>query len=227
MLFIINPDLAFELAGIADAASTDNMRPALGRVKLELVRNDEEMTLRAVATDTYLLGKREITCLPGTYDPGKGDDKWAKGEESVLVQAKEWKKALVEAAQLATKQLGKAEVLIDVELDGVTIVASHKDSVEKTLPNSDVGQFPAWEQLMGSSFDTAEADALLPAFDATKLNSVWKIVSAKVSDRGTFPLQMHRTAPSSATLKPWMFVQHHTGEYTSDLAILLMPMRVK
>lgn len=225
MLFIINPDIAFELAGIADAASSDNMRPALGRVKLELIRNNDEMTLRAVATDTYLLGKREITCTPGQYDAGD-DDKWAKGEP-VLVQAKEWKKALNEAAQLASKQLGKAEVLIDVELDGVTIVASHKDGVEKTLPNSDVGQFPAWEQLMGSSFDTAEADALLPAFDADKLNSVWKIVSSKPSNRGTFPLQMNRTAPNSATLKPWLFVQHHTGEYTSDLAVLLMPMRVK
>ena len=225
MLFILNPDLAFELAGIADAASTDNMRPALARVKLELLRNDEAMTLRAVATDSYLLGKREITFLPGTYDAAK-DDKWAEGEP-ILVEARQWKKALIAAAQLATKQIGKPEVLIDVELDGVTIVATHKDGVETTLPNSDVGQFPAWEQLMGSSFDTAEADAILPSFDADKLNRIWKIVSAKVSNRGTFPLQMNRTAPSSATLKPWLFVQHHTGEYTSDLAVLLMPMRVK
>ena len=225
MLFIINAEIAYELAGIADAASTDNMRPALGRVKLELLRNDEAMTLRALATDSYLLGKREITFLPGQYDAGK-DDKWAEGEP-ILVQAKEWKKALTEAASLAAKLMGIADVLIDVELGGVTIVASHPDGVERTLPNSDVGQYPEWEKLMGTTFNTAEADAELPSFDADKLNRIWKIVSAKPSNRGTFPLSMHRTVARDSVLKPWLFVQHHTKEYTSDLVVLLMPMRVK
>ena len=222
MLFIIDPDLAYELAAVADAASTDQSRPVLNTVKLEAERDGEYVTLRAIATDTYRLAIREARIHTDAALPDQdasADEPLFAEKGNVLVDAKEWKRQLKAAA--SASKVGK--VLMDVTAKAVTFASEIGDSPEVRVPITETGTFPKYRSLVGEQFDSL-TDGKLPAFNPKYLASVATIVSAKASARDGQPLRMKATAQSENTeLKPWVFT---TKSEHSTLEVLLMPVRV-
>lgn len=225
MLFIFDKTTAFELAGVADAASKDNTRPALQVVALELDRDSEVMTLRALATDSYMLGRREVTFYPGEYDPAKTDDAWAKADEPIMVDAKEWKKALSDAAK-SIGRLTIGSVLLDVTPEGVTVTSEAAGAPEVTLKNITEWTFPKWRSLVKGQHTSADA---MPAFNPAYLARIGQIATAKPSDRSNIPAKVYSTDTKDTDMKPWLFILDRTRDHsagTTQLQVLLMPVRV-
>jgi hypothetical protein len=225
MLFIMDNDTAFEFAAVADAASKDGARPALGQVQLSLERNDETMTLRAVATDSYMLANRGVTFLPGFYDAANTDKAWVS--KPISVDAKLWKKALVDIAKSISRGAGHgAHILVDVTPeDGVIITHDLADPQEFVLRPSD-HTFPNWKMLMGTEsheITGSDAPAQLPAFNPVLFGRITTLVSARAGARKDLPVRMAVTAQVDTHLKPWLFVQSHGP---SELKVLLMPVRM-
>lgn len=226
MLYVINSQLAYELAGIADAASTDSSRPLLGRIEVSIVGDH---TLRAVATDSYMLAKREITLDTEAREGCVFPDPDDADLEPFAVSAKTWKKVLKEAA--AAKQPLDA-VLVDVTADGVTVVPQAGDHPEVHIKSGDPadGKFPNWQQLMGERIEKGHMTT--PAFNPTLLRRLEQTLSAKPADRGSFPLRIAATKSAGTSnanveLRPWSFTSHHTAAwYRSEFEAIIMPMRV-
>lgn len=224
MLFIINPTLAYELAAVADAASTDPRRPVLGRIKLEVEPTDTAavpsgVILRLVATDSYRLAHREAFVHTNDYVAGANDSKLLDLKDgNVTVVAKEWKKQLKAMATAA--KVGN--VLIDIEPNAITFGTEMGDVGETTIPLQDIGTFPKYRSLMNEPL--AEIEGKLPALNVTYLASIATIVSAKPADREKVPVLLRATGSNGDThLKPWMFL--HNSRH-SNLEVLLMPVKV-
>ena len=228
MLFSMDTKTACEFAAVADAASTEGARPLLCQVEVEIDHDIEEgtATLRVVATDTYILANREVTFGAGNFDSDSDDinliaAQHKSGGDGILVNAKDWKKALVEAAKGANIT---GAVLIEVRKGGVSIVRDTPSAVEVSIMKFiGDGGFPKWRTLMGSQADNMDLGGPLPAFDPTKLGTIQKLVTTRVSERHVFPVRLHVTDQKGTDMKPWLFIQTH-GE--SRLEVLLMPVRV-
>lgn len=220
MLFIMTTTTAHEFAAVSEAASTDYSRPALCLVQLRLERKDEEMTLRAIATESHYLANRSVTFTPGHYDAGSEDDAWVDEPNGILVDAKAWKKALKEAA---TGRFPSGRVLVDITPTLITILQDSPKATEVTLRPDTNYSYPKWRSLYSTGI--TEIEGLLPAFDPVRLADLAKMVSTKPADRDDYPMQLAVTKADNTNLGPWLFTVEHSGTQSSKLEVLLMPMR--
>lgn len=220
MLFLITSEDAYELAGVADAAAlVKDARPILEHVLVTVDIEDEwTATLSAVATDSHMLGCREITFSMFNTEDTPACENFRK--EGTMVNAKEWKRALKAAAVEAGHGF---KIILSVDHDQVAVSADHDSATEFTVPTpNNVGNFPKWQQLIKD--EIAEGEFVLPALNPVYLGRVQQIVSAKPADRDTFPVRLRATGQNSeAALKPWVFVHQHGR---SRAQVVVMPVRV-
>lgn len=224
MLVEISATLAYELAGVADAtANASAGRPALENVQIELSENpspEASIALRAVATDSYMLGLRELS-LPAAniYD---FEHKDVLLKTPLQVHGKAWKKALKDAAA----EKGPDGILIDFAPEAITIARKISKSPEVRVPTTTEYSFPQYRKLIGEPL--AEGEFSLPAWNPVYMGRVQQIVSAKPADRSVFPVKVRATgANGDAAMRPWLFVSDHTEKnLRSHLEVLLMPVRV-
>lgn len=227
MLFIIDTTVAFELAGVADAASSDTTRPVLRRVQLQTQPGETEVVLRAVATDSYMLTKREITL---SAEDTVADDDDAKLSGGVTVDAKAWKKALKD---VASERVPVPSVLVDIAPDRVTVAREASKAAEISIPTMSAadGTYPKWDLLFGERLTKGSFDSL-PAFNAGLLRRMENSISAKPSDREKHPVRLTATKsttskPGDASMRPWLFWTVRTAKtYRSEFEAIIMPTRV-
>lgn len=238
MLFITDAMSAFELAAVADAASSDTIRPILRRVQLQIEnRSPNDVVLRAVATDSYMLVKRELHFEADHYpfivedDPKEvSKQDTAKLGEGVTVDAKAWKKALKD---VASERVPVDAVLIDINANNVTMARQASKAAEITIPTMTAadGTYPKWGQLFGERETSGRFDTL-PAFNAELLRRMENSLSAKPADRGKYPVRLVCTKsttskPGDASMRPWMFWTARTAKfYRSEYEAIIMPTRV-
>lgn len=229
MIFTLDPTLCYELAGIADAASTDNTRPILGCVEILATFSDvsDYGTLRVVATDSFMLARREIridtAIREGAVVPGDDDAELG----TVVVSAKAFKKAMKEAAQ--DKTTLKSTILVDISPDAITVAPEFGTGPEVRLVAQDY-DYPKWEKLFGERIEDGELT--LPAFNPSLLRRMEATISAKPADRATFPVRLAATKTATSgtvgtEMRPWSFTSFHTEAwYRSEIEVIIMPTRV-
>jgi hypothetical protein len=228
MLFTLDRQLCYELAGVSDAASTDVTRPALRAVNIGVAQTGSKFSIRAVATDSYMLALREITVDTAVRENAAFADDSDDKLEPFSVSARDWKKALKDAAMAKSM---RDSILIDVTEDGITIAAEYGDSPEVTLRPQDDFTYPKYEALMGER--VVDGELILPAFNATLLRRMESALSAKPADRSTFPVRFAATKSGpgrghgTSDMRPWSFLSYHDEPwYHSEINVIVMPTRV-
>ena len=238
MLFMFNPTQARQLAAVADAASKDGFRPAIASVLLtyEFDSKRDYATIKAVATDSYVLAIREIrlNALAAAHEDEvkKPNQPTSNKPGQVLLEAKDWK-ATMKAAAAAAK-FGEVEVEVKPDRTEVTVSVEINGKLEyrhTLLPRSE-HSFPDWEKLIPEHW-IEEGELTLPNLDPTKLVQLAGCISTLPSDRKVRPWRLRASAGSdtNGALKPWGFVIPHSEVATDDggdtsLVCLIMPVRV-
>lgn len=200
--------------------------------------------IRAVATDSYRLVRWDFT----THTEGGDDDSIDYVNDTTLLINGDALARAIKALRTSKPRVGKAAIKLTPYEDSDTGDRRLKLDVEAiwdteiglvTLTASDA-TFPKWKQLVptgtrGSKIIDKETlrnmqpadgqQASLPAFDAEKLASVWKLLGMTNAVRKDFKdVQLtHTTLPSKqagAYLRPWVWSAVNRD---TSFSLVLMP----
>lgn len=213
VLFRLSQAQAKAVSWLNEAASSDQARPTLASINMEWVREDGELVVTFVATDSYLLATRALRFPADTYEA-------EPDEGTALVPAKRFTDALKSAVKHGPKAVGpKAtemqDTLVEITEDGANVASVNGDYFESIRLIE--GDFPNWRQLIPER-DDKPVTVLSP-------HNLWKatrIVSQPVSDKDAKPMRVYITDP----LKPVIFEVIDSTRGTGDLTVLVMPVRL-
>jgi hypothetical protein len=240
VMFGLPPALAKRVAGIATCASSDPSRPTLEGIEIRWETGTEgddqgkgypTLELTFTATDSFLLGTRTFTIV-NTGQPWETFET-TPDKGSVLVEAKTFAKALVEAAKAPPGTPDKMWTVIVSLDDGGATVTNHKGTVMHTVHVIDA-EFPKWEQLMPDPkvYDLSTLDGETPFFNPEyvrrALDGVGKLT--KREREGMRPMRMFFDGRKDTHLRPFGYEVDEskagsTATYGTYTAIQ-MPVRV-